>query len=264
MAIPNLSHFQDTETIFRNRPQNLGMQTQAVPAREATPPAVPPLRKAAAELVGTAALVAVVVGSGIQATRLSHDVGVQLLANVLATALGLWVLITLLAPVSGAHLNPVVTLADWWTARGGPTAYGARTVALYVLAQTTGAIAGSVLADAMFDRPLISWSTHDLSAGHLLLGEVVATTGLVLLVTGLVRSGRTQLAPVAVATYIGAACWFTSSSSFANPAATVGRSFSDTFTGIAPGSLPGFIAAQLTGAVLGLALATALFTPKKP
>ncbi|MDJ0340257.1 aquaporin [Streptomyces sp. H10-C2] len=239
-------------------------------ARTAARTGVPPVRKAAAELVGTAALVAIVVGSGIQASRLSHDVGIQLLANVLATALGLWVLITLLAPVSGAHLNPVVTLADWWTARGGPAAHRGRTVALYIAAQTTGAITGSVLSAAMFDRPLISWSAHDLSAGHLLLGEVVATTGLVLLVTGLTRTGRPQLAPTAVATYIGAACLFTSSSSFANPAATVGRSFTGTFTGIAPGSLPGFIAAQLTGTVLGLALAAVLFTdvpadkPRKP
>ncbi|MCZ4118058.1 aquaporin [Streptomyces sp. H39-S7] len=251
------------------------MQTQAAQPREAAPRAAPapeqgfvppvaPLRRAAAELIGTAALVTVVVGSGIQATRLSQDVGVQLLANALATALGLWVLITLLAPVSGAQLNPVVTLADWWTARGGPSAYGVRTVALYAGAQTIGAIAGSMLANAMFDHPLISWSTHDLSAGHLLLGETVATTGLVLIVTGLVRSGRARSAPAAVATYIGAACWFTPSGSFANPAATVGRSFSDTFTGIAPGSLPGFIAAQLTGTVLGLAAATALFPARKP
>ncbi|MEU3463379.1 aquaporin [Streptomyces sp. NPDC006733] len=238
---------------------------QQTPAPEQAPsPAVPPLRRAAAEIVGTAALVTVVVGSGIQATRLSQDTGVQLLANVLATALALWVLITLLAPVSGAHLNPVVTLADWWSARGGPTAYGVRTVALYVAAQTAGAIAGAVLADAMFDRPLISWSTHDLSAAHLLLGEAVATAGLVLLVTGLVRSGRTQPVPAAVAAYIGAACWCTSSGSFANPAATVGRAFSDTFAGIAPGSLPGFLAAQLTGTAAGLALAAALFPSGRP
>ncbi|MDI2130162.1 aquaporin [Yinghuangia seranimata] len=229
--------------------------------QQAAPPApsIPLARRAAGEFVGTAALVAVVVGSGIQATTLSSDVGVQLLANVLATVLGLGVLILLLGPVSGAHFNPVVTLAEWWTARHRAAGATAREVASYVAAQTAGAICGAVLADAMFDRALVEWSTQDRSAGHLLLGEVVATAGLVLLVSGLARTGRLRFAPVAVAAYVGAAIWFTSSASFANPAVTVGRSFSDTFTGIEPASVPGFIAAQCLGGAVGLALAALLF-----
>ncbi|MFM9611660.1 aquaporin [Streptomyces niveiscabiei] len=142
-------------------------------------------RRAPAEAVGTAALVAVVVGSGIQATELTDDVGVQLLANSLATVFGLGVLIVLFGPVSGAHFNPAVTLAVWFADRrtpGGPTP---RDLAAYVSAQAAGAVAGAVLADAMFAEPLVRWSSHDRSAGHLLLGELVATAGLVLLVLGL-------------------------------------------------------------------------------
>ncbi|MER7755473.1 MIP/aquaporin family protein [Kitasatospora sp. NPDC097643] len=216
-------------------------------------------RRAAVELVGTGALVAVVVGSGIQATKLSQDVGVQLLANSLATVFGLGVLIALLGPVSGAHFNPVVTLAAWWTGRrdgDGPTL---REVAAYLPAQILGAIGGAVLADAMFAEPLVHWSTHDRSAPHLWLGEVVATAGLVLLIFGLARAGRAHFAPVAVASYIGAAYWFTSSTSFANPAVTIGRAFTDTFAGIAPASVPTFIGAQLVGLVVGVALVAVLF-----
>ncbi|MFE6624975.1 aquaporin [Streptomyces sp. NPDC057740] len=209
-------------------------------------------RRVAAEGVGTALLVAVVVGSGIQATELSHDVGVQLLANSLATVFGLGVLITLLGPVSGAHFNPAVTLAAWFTGRRAGAGPALREVAAYVPAQVAGAIGGAVLADAMFARPLVRFSTHDRSAGHLLLGEVVATAGLVLLIFGLDRIGRAAVAPLAVASYIGAAYWFTSSTSFANPAVTVGRAFTDTFAGIAPASLVPFVAAQLVGAALGL------------
>ncbi|OIJ93346.1 hypothetical protein BIV25_25760 [Streptomyces sp. MUSC 14] len=209
-------------------------------------------RRVAAEVVGTGLLVAVVVGSGIQATELSHDVGVQLLANSLATVFGLGVLITLLGPVSGAHFNPAVTLAAWLAGRRAGDGPALREVAAYVAAQVAGAIGGAVLADAMFGKPLVTFSTHDRSAGHLWLGEVVATAGLILLVFGLDRIGRASLAPVAVASYIGAAYWFTSSTSFANPAVTVGRAFTDTFAGIAPASLVPFIAAQLVGSVLGL------------
>ncbi|MFH0178064.1 aquaporin [Streptomyces cacaoi] len=209
-------------------------------------------RRAAAEAVGTGLLVAVVVGSGIQATELSHDVGVQLLANSLATVFGLAVLITLFGPVSGAHFNPAVTLAAYVTGRRRHTGPSLREVAAYVPAQVVGAIGGAVLADAMFAEPLVRFSTHDRSSGHLWLGEVVATAGLILLVFGLERIGRTVLAPAAVASYIGAAYWFTSSTSFANPAVTVGRAFTDTFAGIAPASLAPFIAAQLIGAALGL------------
>ncbi|PJM96985.1 aquaporin [Streptomyces sp. CB01373] len=221
-------------------------------------------RRAAAEAVGSAALVAVVVGSGIQATELTRDVGVQLLANSLATVFGLGVLIALLGPVSGAHFNPVVTLAAWLTGRRSEDAPTARDVAAYIPAQIMGAIAGAVVADAMFGKPLVQWSTHDRSAGHLWLGEVVATAGLVLLIFGLARSDRAQFGPVAVASYIGAAYWFTSSTSFANPAVTIGRAFTDTFAGIAPGSLGPFIVAQLVGAALGLGLVLAVFGRPAP
>ncbi|MGW0554178.1 aquaporin [Streptomyces sp. NPDC002926] len=229
------------------------------PAPGATRPRTPLVARAAAELVGTAALAAVVVGSGIQATELTQDVGLQLLANSLATVFGLGVLIALLGPVSGAHFNPAVTLAEWWTARRGGAGVTGREAAVYVPAQTAGAIAGAVLADAMFGEPLVKWSTHDRSAGSLLLGEVVATAGLILLIFGLARTDRLRFAPVAVASYIGAAYWFTSSTSFANPAVTIGRAFTDTFAGIAPTSVPGFIGAQLVGAVLGLALVALIF-----
>ncbi|MFJ3793338.1 aquaporin [Kitasatospora sp. NPDC090091] len=224
----------------------------------------PLARRAAVELAGTAALVAVVVGSGIQAAGLSHDTGVQLLANSLATVFGLGVLITLLGPVSGAHFNPAVTLAAWWAGRrtgDGPTP---REVAAYLPAQVAGAIGGAVLADAMFGEPLVRWSAHDRSAPHLWLGEVVATAGLVLLVLGLGRVGRAHLAPVVVSSYIGAAYWFTSSTSFANPAVTVGRAFTDTFTGIRPASVLPFVTAQLGGLVLGLALVAVLFGRPAP
>ncbi|GHI02508.1 aquaporin [Streptomyces cellostaticus] len=209
-------------------------------------------RRLAAEAVGTGLLVAVVVGSGIQATELSRDVGVQLLANSLATVFGLGVLIAVLGPVSGAHFNPAVTLAAWFAGRRKADGLTLRDVAAYVPAQIAGAMGGAILADAMFDKPLVNWSTHDRSASHLWLGEVVATAGLILLIFGLDRIGRASLAPAAVASYIGAAYWFTSSTSFANPAVTIGRAFTDTFAGIAPASLAPFIAAQLAGAVLGL------------
>lgn len=220
---------------------------------------VPLARRALAEGIGTAALVTVVVGSGIQAAELSSDVGVRLLANSLATVFGLGVLIVLLGPVSGAHFNPVVTLAAWcWGRAGGEGPHG-RDVAAYVPAQLVGAVVGAMAANAMFAEPLVSWSTHDRSAGHLWLGEVVATAGLVLLALGLNRVRRAHLAPAAVASYIGAAYWFTSSTSFANPAVTIGRAFTDTFAGIAPGSLVPFIVAQLVGAVVGSVLVAALF-----
>ncbi|MGW2426002.1 aquaporin [Streptomyces sp. NPDC001709] len=218
-------------------------------------------RRAAAEAAGTGLLVAVVVGSGIQATELTRDVGVQLLANSLATVFGLGVLILLLGPVSGAHLNPAVTLAAWLTDRRDAHGLTLRDVAAYVPAQIAGAVGGAVLADAMFAEPLVRFSTHDRSAGHLLLGEVVATAGLILLVFGLSRIGRAALAPAAVAAYIGAAYWFTSSTSFANPAVTIGRAFTDTFAGIAPASVAPFIAAQLLGAVLGLGIVAAVYGP---
>ncbi|MFF1867709.1 aquaporin [Kitasatospora herbaricolor] len=241
--------------------------TPAEPLAAEPPPAsgrerphtIPLLNRVAAELVGTAALVAVVVGSGIQATELSKDVGLQLLANSLATVFGLGVLILLLGPVSGAHFNPVVTLAEWWTGRKDPKGLGPREVAAYIPAQIVGAIGGAILADAMFGKALVQWSTHDRSAGHLLLGEVVATAGLVLLIFGLAKTDHLRFAPVAVASYIGAAYWFTSSTSFANPAVTIGRAFTDTFAGIAPSSVAGFIGMQLIGGAVGLALVALIF-----
>ncbi len=219
-------------------------------------------RRVTAEAIGTGLLVTVVVGSGIQAGELSHDVGVQLLANSLATVLGLGVLILLLGPVSGAHFNPAVTLAAWFTGRRSPHGFPLRDVAAYVPAQVAGAIGGAILADAMFARPLVHFSTHDRSAGHLWLGEVVATAGLILLIFGLGRVGRAAaLTPAAVAAYVGAAYWFTSSTSFANPAVTIGRAFTDTFAGIAPASVAPFIAAQLLGTALGLAVVAAVYVP---
>ena len=220
-------------------------------------------RRVAAEAIGTGLLVAVVVGSGIQATELSRDVGVQLLANSLATVFGLGGLILVLGPVSGAHFNPVVTLAAWFTGRRTSGGLALRDVAAYVPAQVAGGIGGAILADAMFAKPLMRFSAHDRFAGHLWLGEVVATAGLILLVLGLGRIGRAASAPAAVASYIGAAYWFTSSTSFANPAVTIGRAFTDTFAGIAPASVPPFIAAQLVGAVLGLGIVAAVYGARR-
>ncbi|MFI8516888.1 aquaporin [Streptomyces sp. NPDC085481] len=213
-------------------------------------------RRALAEFTGTAALVAVVVGSGLRADSLSQDIGVRLLANALASAIGLGLLIALIGPLSGAHFNPVVTLSEWWSRR--PEG-GGREALAYITAQLAGAVAGALLAEAMFGRAPGALATEQRAELHLLLGEAVATAGLVLVVQGLRRIGRLSRAPVAVAGYIGAAIWFTSSGSFANPAATVGRAFSDSFTGIAPGSVPAFAAAQLLGMLLGMGLAGVLY-----
>jgi len=220
----------------------------------------PPLwRRAVAELLGTSLLVAVVVGSGISAQQLSPgDIGLQLLENSTATVLGLTVLILMLGPVSGAHFNPVVSLVDWVLGRRSGTGLTLPELGTYVAAQTVGAITGSMLANAMFDVGT-SISTKDrVSTGHL-LAEVVATAGLILLIFALAATSRGVLAAPAVGAYIGAAYWFTSSTSFANPAVTVGRIFSDTFAGIAPPSVPGFIVAQLVGAAVGLGLLLILF-----
>ncbi|OJU67961.1 MAG: aquaporin family protein, partial [Microbacterium sp. 70-38] len=190
----------------------------------------PTWRRAGAEFVGTGLLVSIVVGSGIAAQRLSPgDTGVQLLENSFATALGLAVLIIVFESVSGSHFNPLVTLAD--RVLGGSLS-PARTSA-YAVAQVTGAIAGVVLANAMFDTATAVSVTDRLSTGRV-LGEIVATAGLVLVIFSLARSGRTRLVGPAVGAYIGAAYWFTSSTSFANPAVTVGRIFTSTFAGIAP------------------------------
>lgn len=221
---------------------------------------VPLWRRATAELLGTGLLVAVLVGSGIAAQRLSSgDVGLQLLENSSATALGLAVLILIFQPVSGAHFNPVITLAD----RTLGASYSVGTIVAYVAAQVIGGIGGAVFANAMFATPTALSTTERATAGHL-LGEVVATAGLILLIFALIRTGRASLAGPAVGAYIGAAYWFTSSTSFANPAVTVGRIFTDTFAGIAPASAWPFLAAQLLGAAVGVGLVLLLFpSPRK-
>lgn len=206
-------------------------------------------RKCTAEFVGTAFLLLAVVGSGIMAETLSTDVGLQLFENSFATAAALLALIITFASVSGAHFNPVVTIVD--RVLGGTDT---RTALSYIAAQVTGAIVGVVLANVIFDLSAIDWSTKDRSAGHLVVAEVIATVGLLLVIYGSVRSGRAVHVPWSVAGYIGAAYWFTSSTSFANPAVTVARMFSDTFAGIAPASAPGFIGAQLVGMVVALGL----------
>jgi glycerol uptake facilitator-like aquaporin len=213
-----------------------------------------------AEFVGTALLVTVVVGSGIAAAELSpEDVGLQLLENSTATVFGLAVLILLFGPVSGAHFNPVVSAADWLLGRRSGTGITAGQAMAYVGVQIVGGVAGAMLANLMFDRRVLELATKDrISTGHL-VGEVVATAGLIALIFALARSGRGGVSAAAVGAYVGAAYWFTSSTSFANPAMTIGRVFSDSFAGIAPGSAPGFIAAQIAGGLVGLALVTALY-----
>ena len=225
------------------------------------PPTAPqPLgRRLLAEFLGTALLVTVVVGSGIAAAELSpDDIGLQLLENSTATVFGLAILILMLGPVSGAHFNPVVTVADWFLSRRDPEGFSAGHIAPYVAVQCAGGIAGALLANAMFDVRT-AFSEHQRASGGHLLGEVVATAGLVLLIFALVRSDRVVLAAPAVGAYIGAAYWFTSSTSFANPAVSLGRMFSDTFAGIAPSSVPPFVLAQVVGAVIGAALVLALY-----
>jgi len=217
-------------------------------------------RRAVAEGLGTGLLVAVVVGSGIAAAKLSpDDVGLQLLENAFATALGLAVLILMIGPVSGAHFNPVVSAVDWWLGRRTGNGLTSRDLGAYVPAQVAGAVFGAVLANLMYDEAAVSWSTTERGAAHLWLGEIVATAGLIVLIFALAASGRATLAPAAVGAYIGSAYWFTSSTSFANPAVTIGRAFSDTFAGIAPASLPGFVIAQLVGATVGVGLLALLY-----
>jgi glycerol uptake facilitator-like aquaporin len=216
-------------------------------------------RRAIAELLGTSLLVTIVVGSGIAAQQLSPgDVGLQLLQNSTATVLGLTVLILVLGPVSGAHFNPAVSLADWLLGRRCGSGLTLPELGTYVLAQTLGAISGSVAANAMFEVGTSISAKDRATPGHL-LGEVIATAGLILLIFALAATKRGVLAAPAVGAYIGAAYWFTSSTSFANPAVTVGRIFSDTFAGIAPASVPGFVVAQLVGAAAGLGLLLILF-----
>lgn len=211
-------------------------------------------RRLGAELVGTAFLVTAVVGSGIAASRLSpNDVGLQLLENSLITGAALVALILTLQPVSAAF-NPVVSAVEAalglirWSEAG-----------LLAIAQVAGGILGAVVANLMFDLDAVTWSTHERSGGGLWLGEVVATLGLVVVIFGAVRSGRTETIAYSVGGYITAAYWFTSSTSFANPAVTLARMFTDTFAGIAPSSVAMFVLMQILGGALALALVRLLY-----
>ena len=221
----------------------------------------PPLaRRLLAEFLGSAFLAAVVIGSGIAAANLSPgDIGLQLFENAAATAAGLFTIILMFGPISGGHFNPVVSLVD---AIFGGLRW--RHAFAYIPAQIAGCIAGAVLANGMFALTAISISTkHRASEAHL-LAEVVATLGLLLVIFALARTRRGSMAPAAVGAYIGAAYFFTSSTSFANPAITIGRSFSDTFAGIAPASVPAFITAQLVGGAVAIGLIRTLYPGMTP
>jgi glycerol uptake facilitator-like aquaporin len=221
----------------------------------------PPLpRRLLAEFLGAAFLAAVVIGSGIAAQQLSPgDTGLQLLENALATAAGLFAIILMFGPVSGGHFNPAVSLVD--TAFGG---LGRLDALAYIPAQVLGCIAGAIAANAMFAVAAISISDkHRASDAHL-FAEVIATVGLVLVIFSLARTRRSSMVPAAVGAYIGAAYFFTSSTSFANPAITVGRMFSDTFAGIAPSSVPGFVVAQLVGGVVAIGVIRILYPEITP
>lgn len=212
--------------------------------------------RASVEFLGTAALTATVVGSGIMADRLAAgNVAVALLANTAATAAALLVLIRTLGPISGAHLNPVVTVAETFTDR-----FPHRIALLFLIAQSIGAIAGSLLANAMFDLPLVQISTKLRVTPGSLLSEIVATAGLLFVI----RKSDVSSVASHVALYIASAYWFTASTSFANPAVTLGRVFTDTFAGIAPASALGFIPAQIIGAILGILLHKILSNKASP
>jgi glycerol uptake facilitator-like aquaporin len=214
----------------------------------------PLARRLLAEYLGSAFLAALVIGSGIAAQQLSDDTGLQLLENAAATAAGLFAIILMFGPVSGGHFNPVVSLVD--AAFGG---LSRRDALAYIPAQIAGCVTGAIVANAMFALSALSIATnHRASPAHA-FAEVVATFGLLLLIFALVRSGRAASVAAAVGAYIGAAYWFTSSTSFANPAITIGRMFSDTFAGIAPASVPAFVAAQLVGGAIAYAAVRVLY-----
>ena len=217
-------------------------------------------RRLLAEFLGTGLLVAVVIGSGIAAQRLSPtDTGLQLLQNSTTTVFGLGVLILLFGPVSGAHFNPVVSAVDWLLGRRHTTGLSGADTLAYGTAQIIGGIGGAVLANIMFELPAMQLSGHARTGLPLWIGEVVATAGLIAVIVALARTGRAAMSAVAVAAWIGAAYWFTSSTSFANPAVTIARMFSDTFAGISPASTPMFILAQIVGAALGTTLIVTLY-----
>lgn len=216
------------------------------------------IRKAGAEFLGSAILVMTVIGSGKMAQNLSTDTAVQLLINSIATAAILYLLITILADISGAHFNPLVTLI---------VAYK-REISLgqtlqFIFAQFLGALTGAGLANLLFDLPVFTASTNVRSGNHLLLSEIIATAGLIFTIFVAIDQKREKKIPALVACWIGAAIFFTSSTSFANPAVTFARGWSDTFAGIAPESIALFIAAQLIGAVLGLVLSQSLSSKGK-
>ena len=217
-------------------------------------------RRLLAELLGSAFLAAIVIGSGIAAQRLSPgDTGLELLENAAATAAGLFAIILMFGPVSGAHFNPVVSFAD--------AAFGGlrwRDAAAYLPAQVAGCIAGAIAANLMFASAAVSISAKNRATPAHFLSEVIATLGLILVIFALARSGRTRSAPAAVGAYIGAAYFFTSSTSFANPAITVGRMFSDSFAGIAPASAPAYIGAQIIGGALAVVVIRALYPRLTP
>ena len=217
-------------------------------------------RRLLAEYLGSAFLAAIVIGSGIAAQQLSpDDTGLALLENAAATAAGLFATILMFGPVSGGHFNPVVSLVD---AKFGGLTW--REALAYIPAQITGCISGAIAANGMFALAAVSISTHHRASGAHLFAEVIATFGLLVVIFSLARTGRSSTAPAAVGAYIGAAYWFASSTSFANPAITVGRMFSDTFAGIAPASAPGFIAAQLVGGVVAGAVITTVYPDVGP
>jgi glycerol uptake facilitator-like aquaporin len=220
-------------------------------------------RRLLAEFTGTGLLVAVVVGSGIAATRLTTDGALRLLVNSVVTALGLAVLIVVFLPASGAHFNPVVIAADWVLGRRTPRRYSLGQAVAVMACQVAGAIAGAALADAMFAVPVLSPSQHHRGGPPVLLSEVVATAGLVFVIVALARTGRIQHVAWAVGAWIGAAYWFTASTAFANPAVTIGRTLTNTYAGIAPVSAPAFIAAQIVGGTVGTLLAVAVY-PARP
>ena len=211
------------------------------------------MRKLVGEFLGTLILVAIVVGSGIMATSLSQDVGVQLLINTISTVFGLFVLIQIFAPISGAHFNPVVTMVDLIERKVSFVQF-----TQYAGVQILGAVSGAVLANAMYEHPLIESATKLRSGANLYMGEIVATAGLILIINLLVKQEKLMLIPAMVAAWIGSAYFFTSSTSFANPAVTIGRTLSDSFAGIAPSCAPRFIAAQILGALIGLGLTKVL------
>ena len=219
-------------------------------------------RRVLGEALGTCLLIIAVVGSGIMASRLSpDDIGLQLLENAAATAGALIGLILMFGAVSGAHFNPVVTLVD----RIDGT-ISSRDAAAYIGAQVAGGCVGSLLANAMFELPTFQWATKERSSGALWLSEVIATVDLLLVIHGCVRTGRAAAVPFAVGAWIGGAYWFTSSTSFANPAVTIARTLSDSFAGIDPWSAPMFVVMQLIGMTIAVALIRVLYprTPSDP